>query len=823
MLLAACKQPQSPARLGVAHKAPAHPTPVSATSPAAALERPRKPPGESVEASGTILVDGGYAVGSGAARLLSNNGAGVVANNGGAVVFNGGAAAPGPTKLVADNGLGLIGKTKLVSDNGLGIIANNGSTLVGKSKRRTLDGDAPAPGTALPGAGLEVGVVSLADGKPLPVGVDGQGKPVYAAFTDAAGSYHLYLPAGLAGNVRVVAVAPESDDPRLEYGAVGRADALANVQIDEVSALIAAYLRLRFTRGMEYLLGHDAAIGKVNELAGNPVLAAALAGLADELREALEGAGFQALAPAQKREALQHVADALVARIELDKVVTSSTVRGWKTDGHEQAMGAMAGIVRTMARNAATLLARDPAYFEGRPYLLQLNRARAAAGVPLLHIRRPIDVASFVLGEYLASTDERDFAKLDHVLVDLGIEATERLHFRAAGGGVYIALAGTLVGNPEVKDAVLATAGAAVAAAKAYAPADPATPEPAPALSPAAAPAVNVTTIAGTGAPGFADGAAGAFNYPTGLALDERDPAHPVLYVADNYNHRIRKLAKDAAGWTTTSVAGNGTQGYADGPGAAASFNVPYGLATDGRGHLFVSEFGGHRIRQVDLDDPAHPVSTLAGDGTPGLVEGPGASARFHSPEGLAYDGAGHLLVADYENHRVRQIDLAAPAHPVSTWAGSGAGDYYTKAGSLADIALVNPAAVAVRDGSSYIVDGQWVMRTGPEGVLRLLAGDVAGFADGYWTDGLFGNIRGLAIAPDGRVFVADPDNHRIRQIDAAGNVVTLAGTGSDGAADGPGGAASFHDPWGLALDAAGNMYVCEREGSRIRLLEPTR
>jgi streptogramin lyase len=155
-----------------------------------------------------------------------------------------------------------------------------------------------------------------------------------------------------------------------------------------------------------------------------------------------------------------------------------------------------------------------------------------------------------------------------------------------------------------------------------------------------------VTTVAG-GTGGYADGAGtdARFDEPMGITAD----AAGNLYVADTYNHRIRKI--DPSGAVTT-VAGDGTWGSADGAGTAAQFNHPSGITADAAGNLYVADTYNHRIRKID---PSGAVTTVAG-GTWGYAEGTGTDARFNLPSGITADAAGNLYVADYGNHRIRKL-----------------------------------------------------------------------------------------------------------------------------------------------------------------------
>lgn len=171
-----------------------------------------------------------------------------------------------------------------------------------------------------------------------------------------------------------------------------------------------------------------------------------------------------------------------------------------------------------------------------------------------------------------------------------------------------------------------------------------------------------VSTFAGSGAAGFADGDkdAAMFNQPLDVAVD----AAGNVYVADNLNHRIRKITPDGH---VSTLAGDGTPAYADGSGTAAKLRNPSGLSLDTAGNLVVADRLNHRIRKVTM---AGEVSTLAGDGTTGFKDGDAASARFADPYGISVDGKGNIVVADLNNNKVRKLSSGI----VSTVAGTGKG-----------------------------------------------------------------------------------------------------------------------------------------------------
>lgn len=257
---------------------------------------------------------------------------------------------------------------------------------------------------------------------------------------------------------------------------------------------------------------------------------------------------------------------------------------------------------------------------------------------------------------------------------------------------------------------------------------------------------------------------------------------------------------------TVTTIAGGRT--------TQPVMHTPQGLAIDPRtGVVFIADTKNHQIKTLT---PSGVLAILAGSGVPGLIDGTGIQARFHEPAGLAFDAAREsLYVADRHNHAIRRI---AKDGSVTTVAGTGKRGFVD--GSPAVAQFDEPAAVVVAaDGTLYVADAKnsTIRRVGSDGLVSTIAGTGrAGFADGAASFARFAEPQGIAIRADGALLVADAGNHRIRII-AGGIVSTVAGSGVDGASDGAASAATFRHPRGIALDHAGNVYVADTGNGLIR------
>ena len=281
----------------------------------------------------------------------------------------------------------------------------------------------------------------------------------------------------------------------------------------------------------------------------------------------------------------------------------------------------------------------------------------------------------------------------------------------------------------------------------------------------------TIETVAGDGMDSFSgDGGAAtsaAIDSPNGVTLDSAGN----LYIGDSNNHRIRRV--DASGNIST-FAGTGLNGFSGDGGAATSarLDFPSRLVVDSAGNLYFADENNHRIRRVDTSGN---ISTIAGTGAGGILGsfggdgGPATAAAFRFPKSVALDGAGNLYIAGFNNHRIRRVDASGN---ISTIAGTGT------LGSSGDGGPANAAQ--------------------------------------------FNSPTGVTVDSAGNLYIADTGNHRIRKVDASGNISTIAGTGTPGFSGdgGPATAAELNWPRMVALDGAGNLYIPDNQNHRIRKVD---
>ena len=328
---------------------------------------------------------------------------------------------------------------------------------------------------------------------------------------------------------------------------------------------------------------------------------------------------------------------------------------------------------------------------------------------------------------------------------------------------------------------------------------------PLPDTKPDAAGGALVSTLAGSGARGYVDGPANTarFAEPRGVAVDSNGK----VYVADKDNHCIRVIHKGLV----DTLAGNLIPGKQDGKAGLARFSAPRGVAVDALDRVYVADTNNHLIRVIE----AGQVDTVAGS-KKGFKDGAASQARFNYPYDLALDPGSNLIyVADRSNHAIRVIQ----AGQVGTVAGMGWPGY--KNGPVNAARFYYPGSVAVDlSGDVYVSDtGNNRIRFISGGQVTTLTGSSHGFMDGNMSVARFRYPRGLVTA-GGDLYVADTNNHRVRLM-AGGQVTTYAGQGTPNFADGHHTIAMFNNPYSLARDNKGRIYVADSTNNRIRIIDP--
>src|SRR5579871_369420 len=385
------------------------------------------------------------------------------------------------------------------------------------------------------------------------------------------------------------------------------------------------------------------------------------------------------------------------------------------------------------------------------------------------------------------------------------------------------------------------------------------------------APVGAIVSVAGTGLPGFggddSPGATSVLNTPIGVAVDQLG----TLYIADSQNQRIRKVARPSTQYVTTTIAGNGFAGFSGdgGPSTIASLNVPLGVAVDPSGNVYIADSLNDRVRKADsagtissvaggigpsfsgdgvtpfsvrLSNPSGmsivseqtefgPFTTVYiadtdnnrirqadGSGTIVTIAGtgiasysgdgePGVAASLNGPKGVFADSSGNVFVADTGNHRIRKINSA---DFITTVAGNGTATYAGD-GSSADASSLSKPSAVIGDsaGNLFIADtGNHVIRkVNPAGIISTIAGTgKSGFAgdSALATNALLNSPSGLALDAAGNLYIADTQNNRVRKVDRNGIISTVVASLT---------------PTGLAFDTTGNLYIVENGGNRVRMM----
>ncbi len=344
----------------------------------------------------------------------------------------------------------------------------------------------------------------------------------------------------------------------------------------------------------------------------------------------------------------------------------------------------------------------------------------------------------------------------------------------------------------------------------------------------------TLTVVAGNGIPDFSgDGGpatSASLFFPVGVAIDSSGN----LYIADSYNNKVRKVT---ANGIISTLAGNGRIGSSgdNGPAPSAELSYPCAVAADSSGNVYIADQANHRIRKVT---PNGTITTFAGNGTNGALGdgGPATAAALDAPAGVAADLNGNVYIADEKFNRIRRVDKNGI---ITTFAGNGS-QGFSGDGAATSVPLNGPAGVAVDSSGNVVIadTGNRRIRVVSNGQITTVAGNggngfsgdgpsltqsLGGAAD-FYSATIFGPM-GVAVDTAGAIYVADTLNLIVRKITGSGSnarITTIGGSGNyDSRGDGgPALAAGIATPLGLAIDGAGNLYIAD--GYRVRLVSPS-
>jgi len=338
-----------------------------------------------------------------------------------------------------------------------------------------------------------------------------------------------------------------------------------------------------------------------------------------------------------------------------------------------------------------------------------------------------------------------------------------------------------------------------------------------------------MTLVAGAtlGSGGFSgDGSAAVgamLSHPVGMAIDGAGN----IFIADNGNNRIRKVSTSGI---ITTVAGGGSVLGDGGPATSAMFNGPVGVAVDATGNLYITDAGNQRIRKVNA---AGYISTIAGTGgCCGFsgAGGPATAAMINSPYDIKLDGAGNVYFSDYGVPYICKINAAGI---LSVLSGTGTGGFSGDGGAATAAKIKGPRGIALDpSGNLYFADGLnlRIREINTAGNINTIAGGNQLGDQGFAGDGAsaylaeFNTSSGVWTDPAGNVYVADGGNSRIRKISTTGVITTWAGGSISGFAGdgGPATAAELDNPYGGITDRFGNTYIADYGNNHVRKIDPS-
>jgi len=330
-----------------------------------------------------------------------------------------------------------------------------------------------------------------------------------------------------------------------------------------------------------------------------------------------------------------------------------------------------------------------------------------------------------------------------------------------------------------------------------------------------------IVTVAGNGAPGYSGDGGAAVNASLYDPVDSVFDAAGNLYIVEAANHVVRKVSPTGA---ISTLAGTGVPGFSGdgGPAASAMLWFPNAIAIDGSGNLYIAEVNNQRVRKINLASGI--ITTVAGNGTRGFFGdgGPATSANLCDPIGVAADSAGNLFISDVGNQRIRRVDAATGI--ITTYAGGGSS---MDEGAAAISALLDsPYGLALDAvGNLFYVDQAQARVRRIDAATQTVTTFAGSLVNGFSGDGgpatqaSLSNPFDVALDSTGNVYIADTGNSRVRRVDSTGVITTVAGPGEyptigDG---GPATSAFLNSPAGVRLDSVGHLYIADELNQRIR------